>query len=62
MNDGCRGTLVLHDVPDAECTEPNCVDCQLGTHALVIPCTDVDGGCPSCGTVHTRRVGQLVAA
>lgn len=44
----CCGTLVVHALPDAECTDPGCVDCQPADHALVIPCTDVDGGCPLC--------------
>lgn len=48
MTDGCRGTLVVHATPEAECTDPHCAECQNLDHALVIPCTDVDGGCPLC--------------
>ncbi|HEV2781030.1 MAG TPA: hypothetical protein VGX25_16730 [Actinophytocola sp.] len=48
MTDHCRGTLVVHALPDAECTDPNCVDCEAPDHTLVIHCTDVDGGCPVC--------------
>jgi hypothetical protein len=48
MLDLCAGTLVVHALPDAECTDPGCVDCQQPNHALVIPCDDVDGACPLC--------------
>lgn len=48
MADCCGGTLVVHALPDAECTDVDCVDCQPADHALVIRCTDVDGGCPAC--------------
>jgi hypothetical protein len=48
MADDCRGTLVTHALPDAECTDPGCVDCATPRHTLVIPCTEVDGTCPLC--------------
>jgi hypothetical protein len=54
MADPCRGTLVVHAVPDAECTDPRC-DCQTLCHALIIPCTDVDGDCPLCAADRARH-------
>lgn len=48
MTEGCGGTLVTHDLPDTECTDPNCADCQDLLHTLVIPCDAVDGDCPLC--------------
>ncbi len=48
MPDTCCGTLVVHALPDAECTDVNCVECQEPSHALVIPCTEIDGACPLC--------------
>lgn len=53
MADGCRGTLVVHTLPDTECTDPHCEDCQQPSHALVIPCAEVDGGCPHCARTAT---------
>jgi hypothetical protein len=55
MADLCRGTLVVHALPDAECTDPRCADCQDLRHALVIPCTDVDGDCPLCAVDRLRH-------
>jgi hypothetical protein len=54
MADPCRGTLVVHATPDAECTDPRC-DCQQLRHALVIPCAEIDGGCPECAQDSARR-------
>jgi hypothetical protein len=48
VTDTCRGTLVVHALPEPECTDPGCVDCQQPRHPLVIPCADVDGDCPLC--------------
>jgi hypothetical protein len=59
MADLCPGTLVVHSLPDAECTDPRCVDCQEPRHALVIPCADIDGDCPLCAH---DRVTRPVAA
>jgi hypothetical protein len=56
----CRGTLVTHALPDAECTDPLCVDCVDLNHALVIPCSEVDGVCPECSS--HDQVTRLVAA
>ena len=52
MPDTCCGTLVTHDVLDCscECTDAGCVDCEAPHHALVIPCTEVDGACPECSS------------
>jgi hypothetical protein len=46
--DCCCGTLVVHALPDAECTDLDCTECQPADHTLVIRCTDVDGTCPVC--------------
>ena len=48
MPDTCRGTLVVHALPDAECTDANCMECYEPRHELVVPCDDVDGVCPLC--------------
>lgn len=48
MGDLCHGTLVVHALPDCECTDPTCLDCADLHHALIIPCTEVDGACPEC--------------
>ncbi|UYP19522.1 hypothetical protein OED52_02850 [Rhodococcus sp. Z13] len=48
--DHCHGTLVLHAVTPAQCTEPDCTDLDLVRHTLVLDCTEIDGGC-SCTVV-----------
>lgn len=60
MADLCRGTLVVHATPDAECTDPHCAECEQPRHALVIPCADVDGDCPVCTA--ERRYAHTSAA
>ena len=60
MTDPCAGTLVVHALPDAECTDPNCVDCEQPRHALVIPCAEVDSNCPCCTA--QRRLAHSSAA
>ena len=53
MADLCPGTLVVHSLPNPECTDPQCVDCASLNHALVIPCDEVDGPCPLCDASRT---------
>ena len=48
MPNDCSGTLVTHALPDAECTDPGCIECATLNHEFVIPCDDVDGACPLC--------------
>lgn len=45
MHDSCEGTLVIHTVGDAECTEPDCVDLEYVRHSLVLECEEITGGC-----------------
>jgi len=58
VTDPCAGTLVVHALPDAECTDPTCVDCQQPSHALVIDCAEVDSTCPCCTTQRRMKHGS----
>lgn len=43
--DHCHGTLVIHHDRTWECTDPDCTFAELMTHAFVIDCRTVAGGC-----------------
>ncbi|WP_338887626.1 hypothetical protein [Rhodococcus sovatensis] len=53
--DSCEGTLVIHAVGDAECTEPACVDLEYVRHSLVLECEEITGGCRCIGEVELIR-------
>lgn len=51
IEDRCEGTLVIHAVGDAECTEPDCVDLEYVRHFLVLDCDEITGGCQCIGEI-----------
>ncbi|MDJ0394383.1 hypothetical protein QMK17_13705 [Rhodococcus sp. G-MC3] len=51
----CHGTLVIHAVGDAECTEPDCVDHDYVLHSLVLDCAEISGGCQCVGEIELVR-------
>ncbi|EID72555.1 MULTISPECIES: hypothetical protein [Rhodococcus] len=44
MIDTCHGTLIVHTLYGAECTDESCVELSEGRHALIIDC-DEFGDC-----------------
>lgn len=53
--DTCQGTLVIHAVGDAECTEPDCVDLEYVRHFLVLECEEITGGCQCTALVELAQ-------
>ncbi|SNT26222.1 hypothetical protein [Rhodococcoides kyotonense] len=53
--DICEGTLVIHAVGDAECTDPDCVDLEYVRHVLVLECEEITGGCQCAEHIELRR-------
>nr|WP_115966768.1 hypothetical protein [Rhodococcus sp. (in: high G+C Gram-positive bacteria)] len=53
--DLCHGTLVVHTVGGAECTEPDCVDPEYVFHSLVLDCAEITGGCRCVGDIELAR-------
>ena len=43
--DHCHGTLFVHAVSGAECTEIDCIDPDHARHTFVVDCADLAGGC-----------------
>lgn len=54
--DHCHGTMIAHRDGATECTEPNCVPADLVRHALVVDCSEVDGGCACVAVVTLLEV------
>ncbi len=41
----CHGTLVVHPIGPAECSELSCAVPELYCHDLVVDCCAIEGGC-----------------
>ncbi|MEV0946947.1 hypothetical protein [Rhodococcus sp. NPDC049939] len=42
MIDACDGTLIVHALYPAECTDESCVELSEVRHALIIDCGELD--------------------
>ncbi|WP_198163293.1 hypothetical protein [Rhodococcus sp. WMMA185] len=46
MLDACHGTLIMHELYPAECTDETCDELSEVRHALIIGCDELDDcGC-----------------